>query len=69
MQRARFEADRARRQFDSAEPENRLVTAELETRWNQTLQQVADVEARMSALGERRASLTDEQRAGVDRVG
>jgi hypothetical protein len=69
LQRARFEADRARRQFDSAEPENRLVAAELETRWNQALQQVADLETRISALGERRASLSDEQRAELIALG
>jgi hypothetical protein len=69
LQRARFEADRARRQFDAAEPENRLVAAELETRWNQALQQVADLEARISALGGRRASLSDEQRAELIALG
>ena len=69
LQRARFEADRARRQFDAAEPENRLVAAELETRWNQTLQQVADLQARIIALGERRTSLSDEQRAELIALG
>src|SRR3954453_2683975 len=28
---------RAQRQYDAADPENRLVTGELERRWNQTL--------------------------------
>jgi DNA invertase Pin-like site-specific DNA recombinase len=37
LERAKYEADRARRQYDAAEPENRLVARELERRWEQTL--------------------------------
>ncbi len=37
VEQARFEAERARRQFDAVEPENRLVAAELEHRWNEAL--------------------------------
>lgn len=33
VDRARYEADRAERAFHAAEPENRLVTRNLETRW------------------------------------
>jgi DNA invertase Pin-like site-specific DNA recombinase len=69
LQRARIEADRARRQFDAAEPENRLVAAELETRWNHALQQVADLETRVTALGQRPASLSDKQRAELIALG
>lgn len=36
-ERARYEANRARRQFDAVEPENRLVASELEARWNSAL--------------------------------
>src|ERR1019366_4841225 len=39
LQAARYRADRAHRQYDASDPENRLVTAELERRWNQALQQ------------------------------
>jgi hypothetical protein len=69
LKRARFEADRARRQFDAAEPENRLVAAELETRWNHALQQVAELETRVTALGEGHASLSDKQRAELIALG
>jgi hypothetical protein len=69
LERARFEANRARRQFDAAEPENRLVAGELETRWNHALQQVADLEARVAGMGERRASLSDEQKAELIALG
>jgi DNA invertase Pin-like site-specific DNA recombinase len=37
LQRARYEAERAGRQFHGAEPENRLVTRTLETAWEEKL--------------------------------
>jgi hypothetical protein len=37
LERARYEAERARRQYDAVEPENRLVARELERRWEETL--------------------------------
>jgi DNA invertase Pin-like site-specific DNA recombinase len=56
LEKARYEAERARRQYDEVEPENRLVAAELEGRWNEALSRVAALESRcaetMSALGE-----------------
>ena len=55
LEQARYEAERARRQYDAAEPENRLVAAELERRWNQALEVVAEVEREWVAFeaGER----------------
>jgi len=44
VERARYEADRARRQYDAAEPENRLVTRELERRWEEKLAEARRVE-------------------------
>lgn len=44
VERAHYEADRARRQYDAAEPENRLVTRELERRWEQALAEARRVE-------------------------
>jgi hypothetical protein len=38
IERAQYEADRARRQYDAVEPENRLVVRTLETQWEQKLQ-------------------------------
>ncbi len=34
LEQARYEVGRARRQYDAVDPDNRLVAAELETRWN-----------------------------------
>lgn len=48
LERARYEANRARRQFDAVDPENRLVASELETRWNRSLAQVAELERRLA---------------------
>ena len=39
MERARYEAERARRQYDAVEPENRLVARELERRWEEALKE------------------------------
>lgn len=38
LERAAYEAQRARRQFDAVEPENRLVARTLEKQWEQKLQ-------------------------------
>jgi len=37
LEQARLEAARAQRQYDAADPENRLVAGELERRWNERL--------------------------------
>lgn len=62
LERARYEADRARRQFDAVDPANRLVAAELESRWNVALSEVAEAEARLHAEPEAREPLSEAQR-------
>jgi len=47
LQAAKYQASRAQRQYDAADPENRLVTDELERRWNAALRAVADLERRI----------------------
>jgi hypothetical protein len=49
LEAARYGADRAFRQYDAADPENRLVAAELEARWNRALARAAEIEARIAA--------------------
>ena len=39
LERAAFLADRAKRQYDAVEPENRLVARELERRWDEALRE------------------------------
>jgi excisionase family DNA binding protein len=49
VERARFEADRARRQFDAVEPENRLVARTLEAAWETALSAQRQAEADLLA--------------------
>src|SRR5262249_40166682 len=44
---ARYAAQRAQKQYDATDPDNRLVADELERRWNQALQRVHDSEGRI----------------------
>ena len=48
LEAARFAADRAFRQYDAADPANRLVAAALEARWNAALAGVAEVESKIA---------------------
>lgn len=50
LQAARYAAQRAQRQYDAADPENRLVADELERRWNRALKQVRELEQRLEQL-------------------
>jgi DNA invertase Pin-like site-specific DNA recombinase len=44
LERARYETERARRQYDAVEPENRLVARSLELLWEEKLRRVEHVE-------------------------
>ena len=50
IEQARYEAARARRQYDAVDPDNRLVAAELEQRWNDRLLAVRALEDQRDAL-------------------
>jgi len=43
-ERARYEAERARRQYDAVEPENRLVARSLERTWEEKLRAVEEID-------------------------
>ena len=49
LEAARFAEDRAFRQYDAADPANRIVAGELEARWNKALEHVAEVEGKIAA--------------------
>ena len=55
LERARYEAGRAERQYNAVEPENRVVARTLENRWNDALKSAQGVEERVAM---RRAQLT-----------
>lgn len=70
LQQARFESDRARRQYDAVEPENRVVVAELERRWNQRLLTVHQLEAKLEQLDKLpRQSLSETERSELVGLG
>ena len=69
LERARYEAKRAERQFDRVEPENRLVAAELEGRWNRALAQVTELESRLQELRGEALPLTSEQKRRLLEMG
>ena len=49
LEAARYAVDRAFRQYDAADPANRLVAGELEARWNRALTRIAEVESKIKA--------------------
>jgi DNA invertase Pin-like site-specific DNA recombinase len=52
LEAARYRAQRAERQYEASDPENRLVTQELERRWNVALEEVRGIESRIAAESE-----------------
>lgn len=72
LQAARYAASRAQRQYDASDPENRLVTDELERRWNQALERVREIERRIeqhcNTLREESAPTLEEFSALADRL-
>jgi DNA invertase Pin-like site-specific DNA recombinase len=50
LERARYEAKRAERQYDACDPENRTVARTLETRWNDKLVELEKLEREHEAL-------------------
>jgi DNA invertase Pin-like site-specific DNA recombinase len=69
LEKARYEADRARRQYDTVEPENRLVAAELESRWDQALQTVTQLEHRLQESDDGQQVVGGELRARLLALG
>lgn len=61
LEQARFEVDRARRQYDLVDPANRLVAGELEARWNSAMEHAAAIERQLSNQSDQGVELTDEE--------
>ena len=69
-ERAHYEAERARRQYDAVEPENRLVARSLERAWEERLREVEQIEAEyQSWRREQPTSLSAAERAQVISLG
>ena len=69
LEKARYEVDRARRQYDAVDPANRLVAAELEKRWNLALTIATEAEMRLKNAVSGREPLSQEQRDKILSLG
>jgi excisionase family DNA binding protein len=70
LERAQYEAERARRQFNAVEPENRLVARNLETLWEQKLRAKEQLEGEYQQwLGQNRLELTEADREEILALG
>jgi excisionase family DNA binding protein len=69
VERAQFEADRAQRQYDACEPENRLVARTLEGRFEAALGELERERQRLAELESRRPEpLTSAERQALGRI-
>jgi DNA invertase Pin-like site-specific DNA recombinase len=69
LERLRYEARLAEKQYRLVDAENRLVAAELERRWEQALQAVRRAEEEAPACGTSAEPVTDDLRAQLGEVG
>jgi hypothetical protein len=66
LEQARYDARLAQRQYERVDPDHRLVASELERRWNEKLERVAQLErTHAKAEAEAQWDLTDEERAAI----
>lgn len=56
LEAARYEASLAARRYELVDPAKRHVARELETRWNDSLERVAELERRLAALRDTKAA-------------
>ena len=69
LERARYEAQRAERQYEAVDPDNRLVARTLERRWNEKLQQLQELEqAYTTAQRTQRLDVTPQERQQILRL-
>jgi len=69
LEKARYEVDHARRQYDAVDPANRLVAAELESRWNVALTHAAEAELRLHNADDKQEPLSPEEREKILALG
>jgi hypothetical protein len=66
LEQAHYQAALAARRYDAVDPDNRLVAAELEARWNGALERVAELEGRLQAQGTAAARSVPVDRATLE---
>jgi hypothetical protein len=69
LDKGRYEANRIQRQYDATDPGNRLVAGELERRWNEALQKVAALEAKLELTRQSVKILSEEDRVQLMKLG
>jgi len=70
VERARYEAERAERQYRAVEPENRLVARGLETEWEKRLRDLAAAEAELDRREKQRPrTLNEEEKKRIFTLG
>jgi DNA invertase Pin-like site-specific DNA recombinase len=69
IEQARYEVDRARRQYDMVDPANRLVAGELENRWNMALSRVVELERQLAELDQAQETVTPQERERLLELG
>jgi DNA invertase Pin-like site-specific DNA recombinase len=65
LQSAEYEAQRAYRQYDQVDPDNRLVCAQLEAKWNGCLQRCEQVRERLRQQPTKVAPLSETQKQAL----
>lgn len=66
LERSKFEVDRARRQYQTVEPENRLVARELERQWEVALEQTQALEQEHARFRQSHSTtLTEKQKTEI----
>jgi DNA invertase Pin-like site-specific DNA recombinase/uncharacterized protein YndB with AHSA1/START domain len=70
VERARYEAERAERQYRAVEPENRLVARGLETEWEKRLRELAAAETELERREKQRPrTLSEEEKEKIRSLG
>ncbi len=69
LEQARYEVDRARRQYDLVDPANRLVAGELESRWNAALARAAELDRQLAGLEQAQDTVTLQERERLLELG
>jgi len=70
VERARYEAERAERQYHAVEPENRLVARGLETEWEKRLRELAAAETELERREKQRPrTLSEEEKKKIFSLG
>ena len=69
LERAGYEAGRAQRQYDTVDPDNRLVAGELESRWNAALARVDELQQQLAELDTSGKQVTQEEKQRLLELG